>query len=74
MPFICVISDLGKMMLESCNLSAPARSQGFHKPTLKEINPADRPQIGPHHHHLSDRSRTWQPSDELTQLFSTEGT
>ncbi|KAH3890920.1 hypothetical protein DPMN_015010, partial [Dreissena polymorpha] len=64
--------DIKEMMLESCDLSAPARTQGFVKRTLKEIDPTVLPHTGPHVHHASSNARTWNDSEELTQLFSSE--
>ncbi|XP_052801011.1 synergin gamma-like isoform X2 [Mya arenaria] len=64
--------DLTKMMMESCDLTAPSKTQGFQKRTLREIDPMEQPHVGPHMHQASRCARTWNDSEELTQLFSSE--
>ncbi|WAR02970.1 SYNRG-like protein [Mya arenaria] len=65
-------TDLTKMMMESCDLTAPSKTQGFQKRTLREIDPMEQPHVGPHMHQASRCARTWNDSEELTQLFSSE--
>ncbi|KAL4224149.1 hypothetical protein ACF0H5_017602 [Mactra antiquata] len=61
--------DITKMMMDSCDLTAPQKAKLFHKPSLKEINPTHTPISV---HHTSHNARRWTQNEELSQLFLQE--